>query len=138
MSTRFRLPGGDLEHTVLAQLWELGSASARDIQTQVGEPQGLVYDTTAKVLDQLHAKRLVSRERKGMAFSYRPRVARPLVEAARARAFLTRLLGPAPGSAVATLMDVVESLRSEAARLAHGHRQPAEVITWNVNPACSC
>ncbi|MGH7781216.1 MAG: BlaI/MecI/CopY family transcriptional regulator [Candidatus Binataceae bacterium] len=110
MKGRFRLPGGDLEYAVLAKLWELGSASARNIHTQVGEPQGLVYTTTAKVLDRLHTKRLVSRERKGMAFIYRPRVARVVIDAARARAFLTRLLGPAPRSAVATLVDAVESL----------------------------
>ena len=110
MKTQFRLPGGDLEYTVLAKLWELGSASARDIYTQVGKPQGLVYTTTAKVLDRLHAKRLVDRERKGMAFVYRPRVARALVDKARARELLTRLFGPAPHAAAATLVDAVESL----------------------------
>jgi predicted transcriptional regulator len=104
------LPGGDLEYEVLAKLWELGSGSARDIYTQVGEPQGLVYTTTAKVLDRLHAKRLVGRERKGIAFVYRPRVARVLVDNARARQLLTKLLGPAPHSAAATLVDAVESL----------------------------
>ena len=110
VNSQFRLPGGDLEYAVLTRLWELGSASARDLHTQVGEPQGLVYTTTAKVLDRLHAKRLVSRERKGIAFIYRPRVARAVIEAARARAILTRLLGPAPRSSVATLVDAVESL----------------------------
>jgi predicted transcriptional regulator len=110
MKGQFRLPGGDLEYEVLAKLWELGSGSARDIYTQVGEPQGLVYTTTAKVLDRLHAKRLVGRERKGIAFVYRPRVARVLVDNARARQLLTKLLGPAPHSAAATLVDAVESL----------------------------
>jgi predicted transcriptional regulator len=107
---QIRLPGGDLEYAVLSKLWELGSATARDIHIQVGEPAGLVYTTIAKVLDRLHAKRLVSRERKGMAFIYRPRVARAVVEAARARAFLNRLLGPAPRSAMATLVQAVESI----------------------------
>jgi predicted transcriptional regulator len=110
MKSQFRLPGGDLEYAVLAKLWELGSASARDIHTQVGEPQGLVYTTTAKVLDRLHAKRLVSRVRNGMAFVYRPRVARALVDNVRARELLTRLFGPAPHSAAATLVEAVESL----------------------------
>jgi len=59
MKMQFRLPGGDLEYAVLAKLWELGSASAREIHEQVGEPAKLVYTTTAKVLDRLHAKRLV-------------------------------------------------------------------------------
>src|ERR1700745_155520 len=71
MKMQFRLPGGDLEYAVLAKLWELGSA-AREIHAQVGEPAGLVYTTTAKVLDRLHAKRLMTRERKGLAFIYRP------------------------------------------------------------------
>jgi len=110
MKSQFRLPGGDLEYAVLAKLWELGSASARDIHTQLGEPQGLVYTTTAKVLDRLHAKRLVRRERKGMAFVYRSRVARALVDNARTRELLTKLFGPAPHSAAATLVDAVESL----------------------------
>lgn len=109
MKSQFRLPGGDLEYAVLAKLWDLGSASARDIYTQVGQPQGLVYTTIAKILDRLHAKRLVVRERKGMAFVYRPRVVRKVVDSARARVLLSRLLGPAPRSA-ATLVDAVESL----------------------------
>ncbi len=110
MKDRFRLPGGDLEYAVLAKLWELGSASTRDIHRQVGEPQGLVYTTIAKVLDRLHAKRLVDRERQGVSFVYRPRVDRDVVERARARTFLSRLLGATPRSAVATLVDSVESL----------------------------
>ena len=52
----------------------------------------------------------VSRARKGMSFVYRARVARAVIDAARARAFLTRLLGSGPRSAVATLVDAVESL----------------------------
>jgi BlaI family transcriptional regulator, penicillinase repressor len=110
MKRQFRLPGGDLEYAVLAKLWELANASAREIHAQVGEPQGLVYTTTAKVLDRLHAKGLVNRERRGMAFVYRPRVARALVDNARARELLTRLFGPAPHAAVASLIDAVESL----------------------------
>jgi predicted transcriptional regulator len=30
------LPGGDLEYAVLAKLWEIGTASARDVHSQVG------------------------------------------------------------------------------------------------------
>src|SRR5260370_1829105 len=71
---RLRLPGGDLEYAVLAKLWEIGTGSARDIQGHIGEPAGLVYATTAKVLDRLCDKGLVTREPKGKAFSYRPKI----------------------------------------------------------------
>jgi predicted transcriptional regulator len=107
---RLRLPGGDLEYAVLAKLWELDTASARDIHGYVGEPAGLVYTTTAKVLDRLLDKGLVSRERKGKAFSYRAKIARNVVDQARARTDLSRFLGPAPHAAVATLVEAVESV----------------------------
>jgi BlaI family penicillinase repressor len=110
MMKRLRLPGGDLEYAVLAKLWELGTASARDIHGHIGEPAGLVYTTTAKVLDRLHDKGLVTRERRGKAFSYRARIARDVVEQARARTALSRLFGSRPHAAVATLVEAVESL----------------------------
>ena len=73
---QLRLPGGDLEYAVLAKLWDLGTASARDIYEYIGEPAGLVYTTTAKVLDRLHAKGLVTRELNGKAFTYRAKISR--------------------------------------------------------------
>jgi predicted transcriptional regulator len=110
MDSKFRLPGGDLEYAILAKLWDLGQASARQIHAQLNEPMGLVYTTTTKVLDRLYAKRLVSRERRGKAFVYRPRIARPIVDRERARAFLARLLGPAPHSSLAALVEAADSL----------------------------
>ncbi|MBF6568803.1 MAG: BlaI/MecI/CopY family transcriptional regulator [Candidatus Binataceae bacterium] len=107
---RLRLPGGDLEYAVLTRLWELGLASAREIHTHVGEPAGLAYTTTAKVLDRLHVKGLVIRERKGRAFIFRPKVARGIFDQARARTLLSRLLGSRPLTAVATLVEAVESI----------------------------
>ena len=52
----FRLPADDLEYSVLAKLWELGCASVRELHDHLGEPEGLVYTTTAKVIDRLRAK----------------------------------------------------------------------------------
>ena len=107
---RLRLPGGDLEYAVLAKLWEIGTASAREIHGHVGEPNGLVYTTTAKVLDRLHDKGLVTRERRGKAFSYHAKIARDVIDQARALAALSRLLGSRPHAAVATLVKAVESI----------------------------
>jgi len=105
-----RLPGGALEYAVLFSVCELGAASARAVYVQVGEADGLAYTTIAKVLDRLHAKGLVARKRKGMAFIYRPRLTRRVIEFARARRSLIALLGQAPLPAVATLVEAMESL----------------------------
>ncbi len=110
MVSTFRLPADDLEYTVLAALWELGTASVRELHDRLGVPQGLVYTTIAKVVDRLREKGLIQRQRKGAAFEYRPRVARETVERARARNALTRLLGATPRSAAAALVEAVEDL----------------------------
>ena len=106
----FRLPADDLEYSVLAKLWELGCASVRELHDHLGEPEGLVYTTTAKVIDRLRAKKLIQRGRRGKAFVYRPRIEREIVESARAQVTVSRLLGPAPHAAVAALVQAVESV----------------------------
>lgn len=111
MSEReLKLPGGELEYAVLYSVCELGRASTRDIYARVGEAPGLAYTTIAKVLDRLHAKGLVVRRRRGKGFVYRPAIARRVIEFTRARTSLSKLLGAAPGPAVATLVEAMESL----------------------------
>lgn len=104
------LPGGDLEYAVLAALWDLGPASAREVHERVGEPKGLVYTTTAKVLDRLHDKALVSRKKSGKAFVYQAKVARGVVEQARAKDAVERMLGDEPRPAMAALVEAVEAV----------------------------
>ena len=100
--TSFLLPADELEYAVLAKLWELGAASVRELHEHLGEPAGRVYTTTAKVIDRLRGKGLIQRQRRGKAFVYKPRVARPEVESARAKQAVSRLLGATPRAAVAS------------------------------------
>jgi BlaI family transcriptional regulator, penicillinase repressor len=104
------LPGGALEYSVLVALWDLGRATTRQIHERVGEPGGLVYTTTAKVLDRLYAKGLVSREQAGRVLSHRPKIAREVVERARALHALGQILGLDATPAIAALVDTVESI----------------------------
>lgn len=111
--SQFRLPADDLEYAVLAELWQLGAGSVRELHDRLGARQGLVYTTTAKVVDRLRQKGLIQRQRKGNAFIYRPRVAREEVERARARNAVTRLLGATPRAAVAALVEAVDDVDPE-------------------------
>jgi predicted transcriptional regulator len=107
---QFRLPSDDLEYDILAKLWELGVGSVRELHEQLGQREGLVYTTTAKVVDRLREKGLIERQPRGRAFIYRPRVAREDVESARARKAVSRLFGAAPHAAVAALVDAVDAV----------------------------
>jgi len=125
--TRFRLPADDLEYAVLAELWQLGTASVRELHDRLGARQGLVYTTTAKVVDRLRDKGLIQRQRRGNAFVYRPRVVSEEVERARARNAVTRLLGTTPRAAVAALVAAVDdadpTLLEELERAVHARRR---------------
>ena len=113
MTEKKSAPGGDLEYAVLAAVWDLGSATVREIHDRVGEPTGLIYTTVAKVVDRLVAKGLLSRSKSGAAFTYRARVRRHTIERAHLRASLGRLLGRDAAPAMATLVEAVESLDPE-------------------------
>ena len=122
-----RLPGGELEYAVLVALWDLGRATARDVHDRIGEPEGLVYTTIAKVLDRLLAKRLVHRERDGKAFIYRAAVKREPLDRDRARRSLSSLLGDDPRPAVAGIVDAIAAidptLLDELGRAIAAHRR---------------
>lgn len=107
------LPGGELEYAVMAAVWELGSGSTRELHERVGAPSGLVYTTVAKVLDRLHAKGLLSRSMQGNTFVYTPKVARNVVERARARDMMRRLFGRDQNPAMATLVDAIEDINPD-------------------------
>lgn len=109
---KMRLPGGELEYAVLFSVCDLSTASVRDVHRRVGRVRGLAYTTIAKVLERLHVKALVTRERKGTAFVYCPRVDRRVIELARARLSLSKLLTSDLRPAVATLVEAMESLDS--------------------------
>jgi predicted transcriptional regulator len=123
----FLLPADELEYLVLTKLWQLGTASVRDLHGQIDRPEGLVYTTIAKVIDRLRGKGLIQRERHGKAFVYRARVARESVERARAQDAISRLLGPTPRAAVAALVDAVDAvdpkLLDELERAVAAHRR---------------
>jgi predicted transcriptional regulator len=123
----FQLPADALEYVVLTKLWELGTASVRDVHGVLGKPEGLVYTTIAKVIDRLHGKGLIQRERHGQAFLYRARIPPKEVERARAQDAVSRLLGPTPRAAIAALVDAVDAvdpkLLYELERAVAAHRR---------------
>jgi predicted transcriptional regulator len=96
------LPSNDLEYEVLAKLWELGTASIRDLHGQLGQRERRALATTAKAVDRLCKKGLVERELNG---SYRALVSSQEIEGARARKGPGKIFGAAPHAPIAALVD---------------------------------
>src|ERR1051325_8624364 len=105
------LPGGKLEYAILVAVWEGGAVTVRELHEQVGVPLGLVYTTTARVLDRLHAKRLVARVKEGKTFRYRAAASRSEIDRARLPRTLSSVLAEGTRPALATLVEVMEEIR---------------------------
>src|SRR5262245_24878330 len=105
------LPGDRLEYAVLAAVWEGGTVTVRELHERVGVPLGLVYTTTARVLDRLRAKELVARIKEGKTFRYRAAVSRQEIERARLTRTLSSVLAEGVRPALATLVEVMEEIR---------------------------
>lgn len=83
---------GPLEIRVLDTLWDRDSPSCvRDVQPQF---PGVAYTTLMTTLDRLFRKGILSREKSGRAFYYRPKLSRP------------ELVSQLTGSTLATLLPV--------------------------------
>lgn len=66
-------PLGELEALVMQQLWDReGTSTVRDIQSALRADRELAYTTVMTVLDNLHRKEMVTRQRTGRAYAYAP------------------------------------------------------------------
>ena len=67
---------GDLERSIMDRLWGIeqpGAAmSVREIHESISAEREIAYTTVMTVLDRMHKKGLVSRERDGRAWRYLP------------------------------------------------------------------
>lgn len=104
-----RKPLGELEAAVLAALW--GSASplsVRDVLARLPRRPPLAYTTVLTVLDRLHEKDLVAREKEGKAFLYRPRVSREAWLGEQAARVLTEAKEPPNQAVLMAFLDSAE------------------------------
>lgn len=106
---------GELEAAVLGVLWsQAGALSVRDVLQKIRRKPALAYTTVLTVLDRLHAKGLVVREKQGKAFHYAAAMSREAWFGERAARELSR--ASADGDAV--LMAFLDSTeRSDPALL---------------------
>lgn len=105
---------GDLEALIMDVLWsQPGGHSVREVLARFPEGEARAYTTVMTVLDNLHRKDYLERERRGRAYVYRPKQTR---EAHTASLMEELLVGS--GDPGATLLHFVGQMQpGEAARL---------------------
>ena len=100
---------GDLEAVVMDHLWSLDSpATVREVLDDMPTARPLAYTTVLTVMDNLHSKGFLARERAGRAYAYRP---------TRTRAeYAAELMGEAlaeSGDRTAALLSFVDQMPTD-------------------------
>lgn len=104
---------GPLESAVMTLLWGTDAAmSVRQVLDGLHDDRDLAYTTVATVLENLHRKQWVERERVGRVWFYRPRV-----RSSEHAASLMREALAASDSPRATFLKFVDEISDEEAAL---------------------
>ncbi|MFF8961037.1 BlaI/MecI/CopY family transcriptional regulator [Streptomyces sp. NPDC014894] len=75
---------GELEAEIMERLWAWGrSATAREVRDDLNEKRPIAYSTVKTVADILFTKGMLTREKDGRAWTYRPTCTRQQYTAAR-------------------------------------------------------
>src|SRR5215217_3802533 len=68
---------GDLQIEVMAHVWDLGEATVDDVRLRQRRSTRSAYTTIQTVMNRLVDRGLLTRERRGRAFVYKPRYKEP-------------------------------------------------------------
>jgi predicted transcriptional regulator len=100
---------GQLEAVVMQRLWDWDRPVAvREVLEDLQKQRAIAYTTVMTVLDNLHSKGLVRREKDGRAYRYSPTVSRE----AHTAGLLEDVLSNSPDRG-ATLLNFVEQMSPE-------------------------
>jgi predicted transcriptional regulator len=99
---------GELESQVMNLVWDNPGATAREVHSWLSK-RNLAYTTIVTILDRLHAKRLVAREKVGRRFAYTAAVNREDFEAQLTRDVLVGLLKDDSRPVLNTFVDLVSA-----------------------------
>jgi predicted transcriptional regulator len=95
---------GDLQHAIMAVLWERGEAPAADVHEALREARGLAPTTIATMLRKMEDKGIVAHRPAGRQFLYRPTVTEDQVRRSMVGELVERLFGGDPQALVAHLV----------------------------------
>jgi len=120
-------PLGDLESAVMEVAWVLPTATAREVCDQLTGPRARAYTTIMTTMDRLHRKGLLTREKDGQAWRYRPALPKAAFERALADRLATEILALHGEAGLAAFVDaaarVDADLLDHLAALIDRHRE---------------
>ena len=106
---------GDLQHAIMAVLWDRGEATTAQVHQALQAERGLALTTIATMLRKMEDKGVVAHRAQGRQFVYRPTVTRAEVRESMVGELVERLFG---GDARALVAHLVSEHEIDGADLA--------------------
>ncbi len=101
---------GDLEADVMSVVWEKDQATVQDVLDALAPHRALAYTTVMTVMTRLSEKGLLSREKAGRAFIYRPAVPQERAAGSLLQSLVRRLYDGATTKAIAQLLETEQDV----------------------------
>lgn len=95
---------GDLQHAIMAVLWQHGEATTAQVHDALREERGLAFTTIATMLRKMEDKGVVAHRADRRQFVYRPAVSEDQVRRSMVGELVERLFGGDPTALVAHLV----------------------------------
>jgi BlaI family transcriptional regulator, penicillinase repressor len=95
---------GDLQHAIMAVLWDRGEATTADVHEALRDERGLALTTIATMLRKMEDKGVVRHRVDGRQFVYRAAVSEDQVRRSMVGELVGRLFGGDPKALVAHLV----------------------------------
>jgi predicted transcriptional regulator len=110
-----KLSLGPLETEILEIVWQLGSATVKDVHEQIlSDPdRDLAYASVTTVLNRLTSKGWLRCRKKGRAFYWQPLISREQAQAIKSYEHLNRFLAISNPDLVASFADSLDTVSLE-------------------------
>ncbi|MDP1808073.1 MAG: BlaI/MecI/CopY family transcriptional regulator [Actinomycetota bacterium] len=105
---------GDLEVDVMGIVWNLNTATVKDVFEVMYKRRGLAYTTIMTVMNRLAVKGILSQDKSSVPYIYRPLVARDEMATSMVREVVDRVLD---GSAAAVMSYLIDDENIDAAEI---------------------
>jgi predicted transcriptional regulator len=95
----------DVELEFMTRLWDLGTATVRDVQESLGPARKLAYTSAATILRILEQKGFVTSTKQGKTFVYQTTLSKDVYQTRSLKNLSEKLFDNAPAVLVARLVD---------------------------------
>jgi predicted transcriptional regulator len=98
---------GELQTAVMEILWQFSSLSVSEVEQKLQQKREIAHTTVLTILDRMHRKGLLLREKEGKAFVYSPKYSKQEFERGVAEEVLSALLSQFTQPALSAFVELV-------------------------------